>query len=444
MSHAIPGYRALIQLAVPVILANAAVPLLGLADTAVIGRTGDAAALGAIALGALIFSFLYWGFGFLRMGTTGFTAQAAGADDWPEVRATFARALLLGLGIGVALVLLQWPLGRGALALLNGSAAVETGVQQYFHVRIWGAPATLGLFALLGTLIGLGHTRQLLWLQLFLNGLNVLLDVLFVVVFDWGVRGIALGTVIAEWTSLLLGLWMVLRLIRPLPGDDAPLWPWQRILVREHWVRTLRANADIMWRTLMLLFGFAWFTDQGARFGDVTLAANHILLQFISLSAFFLDGYAFVVESQVGRAMGARQALWFRLVIQRSTTLAAGTAVALALLVWWPGPLFIDALTTVEPVREAARLYLPWAAVYVLCSFVAFQLDGIFIGTTESRPMRNATAMALGVFLLAAAWLVPHYANHGLWLAFVLFVIARGITLGAYLPALHRRIREVV
>lgn len=438
----IPGYRDLIRLAIPVILANAAVPLLGLADTAVIGRTGDAAALGAIALGALIFSFLYWGFGFLRMGTTGFTAQAAGAGDWPEVRAAFARALLLGLGIGVLLILLQWPLGLAALALLNGSESVELGVQQYFHVRIWGAPATLGLFALLGTLIGLGHTRQLLWLQLFLNGLNVLLDVLFVAGFGWGVRGIALGTVIAEWTSLLLGLWMVVQLIRP--QDDAPLWPWQRIVVREHWLRTLRANADIMWRTLMLLAGFAWFTDQGARFGDVTLAANHILLQFVSLSAFFLDGYAFVVESQVGRAMGARQALWFRLVIQRSTILAAGTAVALALLVWWPGPLFIDALTTVASVREAARLYLPWAALYVLCSFVAFQLDGIFIGTTESRPMRNATAMALGVFLLAAAWLVPHYANHGLWLAFVLFVIARGITLGAYLPALHHRIREVV
>ena len=442
MSSPIPGYRTLIRLAVPVILANAAVPLLGLADTAVIGRTGDAAALGAIALGSLVFSFLYWGFGFLRMGTTGFTAQAAGAGDMPEVRAAFARALLMGLAIGLGLILLQWPLRLGALSLLNGSDAVELGVQQYFQVRIWGAPATLGMFALLGVLIGLGHTRQLLWLQLFLNGLNLSLDILFVAGFGWGVRGIALGTVIAEWTSLALGLWMVLRLIRPAPGDNAPLWPWALLKVRALWWRTLRANADIMWRTLLLLAGFALFADQGARFGDDTLAANHILLQFISLSAFFLDGYAYVVESQVGRAMGARQPLWFRLVIVRSTVLAAATALVLALLVWLPGPWFIDMLTTAEGVRETARLYLPWAAVYVLCSFAAFQLDGIFIGTTTSRPMRDATGASLLLFMLALWLLVPLYDNHGLWLAFIGFVVARGLTLGAFLPLLYRRVQR--
>ena len=436
-----PGYGALIRLAIPVILANAAAPLLGLADTAVIGHTGDAAAMGAIALGTLIFSFLSWGFAFLRMGTTGFVAQAHGAGDRSAVRAIFARALITAITIGVLLILLQWPLCAGSLALFGATPAVEQNVALYFHARIWGAPATLGLYALLGTLIGLGRMRALLALQILLNGLNLILDLWFVLGLGWGVRGIALGTVLAEWTAFALGLSVVLRLIRPRPTDSMPLWSWPDIFVRRQWLRMVSTNTDILWRTLALLAGFAWFTNQGARFGDATLAANHILLQFTILSAFFLDGFAFVLEAEVGHAAGAGHVNRFRATVWRSTLLAGATAALLALAVAGLGPWFVQRLTTIATVRELALAHLPWAALYVVCSFPAFQLDGIFVGTSESRPMRDATLMALLTFLGATWVTVARWGNDGLWLAFVCFVIARGAFLGAYLPGLARRLR---
>ncbi|MBZ2189718.1 MATE family efflux transporter [Alcanivorax sp. JB21] len=428
-------YRTLIQLAIPVILANIAVPLLGLVDTAVIGHTGDAAALGAIALGALVFSFVYWGFGFLRMGTTGFIARATGARDNDEVRAALTRALLLGLGIGLLLIVLQGLISQLALLLLGGSDDARALLREYIHLRIWGAPATLATFALLGTLIGLGRTRHLLVLQVFLNGLNILLDVYFVLVLDWGVAGVALGTVIAEWSALLLGLWLLWPLVRPAPGQP---WPWPLLRQRQRWQATLRTNSHIMWRTLFLLAGFGWFARQGAALGDDVLAANHVLLQFIAFSAFFLDGYAFVVESQVGQAVGARDRQRFRDVIVRSSHLAVGTALLLALLVLLLGHWGVHALTSIDSVREVAIAQLPWVALYVALSCAAFQLDGIFIGTSESRPMRNSTLVALLLFIGASAGLAT-WGNTGLWLAFVLFVVFRGLTLGACLPGLYRR-----
>jgi MATE family multidrug resistance protein len=436
-----PGYGALIRLAVPVILANAAAPLLGLADTAVIGHTGDAAAMGAIALGTLIFSFLSWGFAFLRMGTTGFVAQAAGAGDRVEVRAALARALLTAMTIGVLLIVLQWPLRAVALAVFGATAAVEQGVALYFHARIWSAPATLGLYALLGTLIGLGRMRALLALQILLNGLNLILDLWFVLGLGWGVPGVALGTVLAEWAAFAAGLFLVLRVIRPHPTERVPMWSWPDIFVRRHWRRMVSTNTDILWRTLALLAGFAWFTNQGARFGDATLAANHILLQFTTLSAFFLDGFAFVLEAQVGHAAGAGQVDRFRVTAWRATLLAGATAMLLALAIAGLGPWFVQRLTTIAAVQELALGHLPWAALYVVCSFPAFQLDGIFVGTSESRPMRDATLVALLIFLGASWVAVERWANDGLWLAFVGFVIARGGVLGVYLPRLTRRLR---
>lgn len=436
-----PGYGALIRLAIPVILANAAAPLLGLADTAVIGHTGDAAAMGAIALGTLIFSFLSWGFAFLRMGTTGFVAQAHGAGDRSAVRAIFARALITAITIGVLLILLQWALCAFALALFGATPAVEQNVAVYFQARIWGAPATLGLYALLGTLIGLGRMRTLLALQIILNGLNLILDLWFVLGLGWGVRGVALGTVLAEWTAFAVGLSIVLRLVRPSPADGVPMWSWRDIFVLQQWQRMVSTNTDILWRTLALLAGFAWFTNQGARFGDATLAANHILLQFTTLSAFFLDGFAFVLEAEVGHATGAGHVNRFHATIWRSTLLAGATAALLALAIAGLGPWFVQRLTTLATVREVALAHLLWAALYVVCSFPAFQLDGIFVGTSASRPMRDATLMALLTFLGATWVTVDRWGNHGLWLAFVGFVIARGAFLGAYLPELMRRLR---
>ena len=432
--------RAIIHMAIPIILANAAVPLLGLVDTAVIGHSGNAAAVGAIALGSLIFSFLYWGFGFLRMGTSGFTAQAAGAGDHTEVRSAFIRALLLGIAIGLVLVITQYPLGALAFWLLDGSVAVEQSAQDYMAIRIWGAPATLGTYAIIGTLIGLGQTRRLLWLQLLLNGINLLLDVFFVIVLDWSVRGIALGTVIAEWICFILGSAMLFAFFRSTSPSSNNFFCWKKILQRAAVINTLKTNTDIMWRTLFLLTGFGWFTNQSAQFGDTTLAANHILLQFISFSAFFLDGFAFALESLVGKTIGGRNRPLFDRAIISSTQIAAICALGLTIFMFIFGSALINALNPLIAIQQEAQHYLVYAAVYVLLSFAAFQLDGIFIGATRSRDMRDASLFSLLIFFAAAWLLVPVAGNQGLWIAFIIYVIARALCLGIYFPRLRKSI----
>lgn len=428
------------RLAFPIILANASAPLLGLADTAALGHTADAAALGGIALGALIFSFVYWGFGFLRMSTTGFTAQAVGAKDPVEVRSVLLRALALGIGIGIMLIILQQLIGWAALSLMSASEDVKALVSDYFYIRIWGAPATLATYALLGTLIGLSETKKLLMIQLFLNGINICLNLLFVLKMGWGIKGIALGTIIAEWMTFVLALWIVVRSMKLLVGPDEFFWPWQQLFVKQKFKAMLKTNSDIMIRTLALLSGFAWFADQGAKFGDVTLAANHILLQFVSLSAFFLDGYAYVVEMLTGKAIGAKDRHGFTRNLRDSSQLAAVTALALSLLLFVFGHEAVSFLTIDDSVRAVATQYLPYAALYIMISFVAFQLDGVFIGATWSKEMRNASIISVLIFIGLGLALVTWKGNQGLWLAFIAYVLVRGVSLIAYMPRLLAKI----
>lgn len=439
-SHAVlgPTRAEVLRTAWPLILANASAPLLGLADTAVIGNTGSVADLGAIALGALILNFVYWAFGFLRMGTTGFVAQAVGAGDEAEVRAGLARPLLLGAGIGVLIVLLQWPIERASLGLLEAGPEVEAITAEYVRVRIWGAPACLATYALMGALIGLGASRQLLAVQVFLNGINIALDVLFAGVLDMGAVGVALGTAIAEWTSLGLALWLVSRVIRRRARSSEPFLAWSRILDRSKLREMFSAHADILVRTLLLLGGFAWFTSQGAKFGDATLASNHLLLQLVSFSAFFLDGFAFAAEALVGRAKGAADLAAFDRAVWRTTELAvvAGLLLAAAILVF--GGVGVDLLTDLPAVREIARDHLTAAVVYVALSAWAFQLDGVFIGVTRTKAMRNAAFASLVGFLALSWLLIPAYGNHGLWIAFIAYVVLRALSLGVLLPALRR------
>lgn len=439
MSADLPTRRDVLALAWPVVLANIASPLLGLVDTAVIGNTGEVHALGAIALGALLFNFVFWSFGFLRMGTTGFTAQALGAGDHAEVRAALARALLLAVGIGGALLLLQQPIGQLAWRLFDASPEVEASAARYFVVRIWGAPAALLLFAVMGNLIGSSQTRTLLVLQLLMNGLNAGLDLLFAGVLGWGVAGVALGTVVAEWFTLGVAFAVVLpRLARERTDGDA-FWPRERVADRRRLVETLRANGDILIRTFTLLLGFAWFTNQGAAFGDTTLAANHILLQIISFSAFFLDGFAFVAESFVGRAIGGGRRDLFVHAVRRTSELALLTAVGLAVAVALGGGSVIHALTDLPSVRREALVFLPWCVTYVLVSVAAFQLDGVFIGATATRDMRNAALVSAATFIAGGTLLVRHFQNHGLWLAFVGYVVVRALTLAVRYPVVRRR-----
>ena len=435
------SYRYLLQKAWPIILANASVPLLGLVDTAVIGNIGSITDLGAIAFGALIFSFVYWSFGFLRMGTTGFAAQASGAGEEQEVRAVLGRALLIALCLGVVLILIQWPIGLAAFSLLDGSAPVEAVAQQYFDIRIWGAPATLATFALMGLLIGLGKSRTLLIVQLFLNGLNILLDVWFAGILGWGASGIALGTVIAEWTTVLLAGWLVYRTLNERKLLTEVFWPKAKIMDLSALLKTASANLDIMLRTLILVFSFAFFINQSAKFGDTVLASNHILLQLIAFSAFFLDGYAFVVEALVGGAIGAKRRDVFDLAVRRSTVLALITAILLALVIALVGDIAVMLMTDISSVRLAANQLLPFAALYVLFSFAAFQLDGIFIGASFTRQMRDAAALSIAVYFIAWWALSDQHGIQGLWGAMIIYVVARAVALLLFYPSLRRSVR---
>jgi MATE family multidrug resistance protein len=431
--------RDVFRMAWPIILANATVPLLGMVDTALIGNLGRESDLGAIALASLIFNFVYWGFGFLRMGTTGFVAQAAGAGDRVEVRAVLGRAVAIAVVLSLGLLALRGPLGALAMTLLHGSEDVESVALRFFELRLWGAPASLATLAVRGTLIGLGLSRDLFMLELVLNGLNLALNLTFAGALRWGAPGIAVGTALAEWLSLGFSLSLVYLRLRQ---EHEPFWPWQRILHRGALLALLRANGDIMLRTVLLLFGFAWFTDQSARFGDVVLAANHVLLQFLSFAAFFLDGYAYVAETLVGTAIGARRRAAFDLAVWRSSELALISALVLSLGVLLCGPWIVDLLTDLPAVRRTARALIPFAACYVLLAVGAFQLDGIFIGATRTRDMRNAALASTSVFVASAWWLTERGGNRGLWCAFIVFAVARSLALGLRYPALRASIES--
>lgn len=434
------SYRHILNRAWPIVLANMAVPLLGLADTAVIGNFGRLEDLGAIAFGALIFSFIYWGFSFLRTGTTAFAAQAAGAGDEPEIRAVLGRALLTGAAGGLGLIALQLPVGALAFALLDGGEAVEAAARGYYAVRIWGAPATLTVFALMGVLVGLGDSRRLLAAQLFLNGLNAALDVVFAGLLGMGAIGVALGTVLAEWSTVGVAGALVWRRLDRRRTAGEPFWPPGRIADRAALRRVMAANRDIMLRTLTLAFSFAFFTNQAASFGDAVLAASHILLQFVSFAAFFLDGYALAAESLVGSAVGAGRRDRFDMTVLKSTVPALVTALALAGGIWAAGPAAVALLTDHEEVRGAAGPLLHLAAVYVALSFGAFQLDGIFIGAARTRQMRDAAFLSCGAFLAVWRLAAAPFGIVGLWWAMIAYVAARAVALMLYFPGLRRSI----
>ncbi len=429
------------QKAWPIILANAAVPTLGLADAAIIGNFGITEELAAIALGALIFNFIYWSFGFLRMSTTGFIAQAAGANDQVEITSSLLRPLLTAVTIGLFIIMIQWPLQLIIFTCFHSSESVESIAQQYFYIRIWGAPATLATFAFIGTLIGLGKTKPLLIVQLFLNGLNIILDYMFAGIFDMGPSGIALGTVIAEWSAAILSGFIIYRLLKDRQSNLHV--NWVSVFHIDKIKKTLSSNSDIFIRTILLLFSFYWFTDQSARFGAETLAANHILLLIISFSAFFIDGFSFVTESLVGKAIGGNDFLSLKKAIRYSTELSLVSSSLLGFLFFTQGAFIISLLTDLDDVRRVAIEYLPFACFYIFISFAAFQLDGIFIGATKTKEMRNTSIFSVTTFLLSGITLVSYCGLKGLWVAFIIYIIIRALSLMLYLPSIHLKEKQL-
>jgi len=427
--------REVLRLALPIIFANVTVPLLGAVDTAVVGHLDEAYYLGAVAVGALIFSYIYWGFGFLRMGTTGLTAQALGAENAGEVKAILFRALLLAGGIGASVILLQAPIVGLAFALIGASAEVEHYAGIYFDIRIWGAPAVLANFVLLGWFLGNQNVRATVFLQIWLNLVNIVLDLVFVLGFGLGVAGVAVATLIAEYSTLVVGALLLRREWRRLDPDGTAPTPVARLLDPDRLKELVVVNIDIFIRTLCLLTGFSWFTATGAAQGDVVLAANAVLMNFMTISAHALDGFAHAIEALVGRYKGRRDRAGFRAAVVAGTVWAAGVAAVFCLVWFLAGPLIIDVLTGIEAVRETARTYLVWVALMPAVAVWAFLLDGIFIGATRTADLRNMMIASLVVGVASMHWLTDLYGNTGLWLGLLIFMGARGVTLGLrYLP----------
>jgi len=423
-----------LAIAIPIILANVTTPLIGLIDTAVLGQLGDPHFIGGVALGAVIFNFLYWGFGFLRMGTTGLTAQAEGSGNTKETGATLMRALLIAVIAGIAIIILQRPILDVFMQLIGGSQAVEMSAADYFNIRIWAAPAGLANFAFLGWFIGIGRARTALLLQLLLNGTNAVLDAWFVLGLGLEVKGVAYGTLISETLAASAGLWIAINVLKQR-GTSFSL---SRVLDRAAIRRVISVNGDIMIRTICVLFAFTWFTAKSAEAGDVVLAANSVLMTLTHLAAYFLDGFAFSAETLAGQAIGAKRINRFRDAVRLSTLWAIGFSVAASLIFWFGGYWIIDLLTINEEVRATARAYLVWAALVPITGVMAYQLDGIFIGATRTADMRNMMLISVIFYLALWAMLTPVYGNHGLWASIVIFIGLRAVTLGIRYPALVR------
>jgi len=424
-----------LKLAVPIILANIGQPLLGAVDTAVVGHLPSPAYIGGVAIGALIFSFVYWAFGFLRMATTGFIAQARGADDHQEIRDIALRAAILAFALGIIVIVMQVPVRWVAFWAVDATPRVEALAGAYFDIRVWGAPATLLIYVGVGWLIGMEKTKIVLALTVFMNGMNIALDLLFVPVLGWGIEGVAIATLISELSTAVVGGTVIFLMHRPLSGR----WRRRGLLDdRAKVIGMLRANGDIFIRTLCLIFAFAWFTAQGATLGETVLAANAVLFHFFLFIGHGLDGFAFAAEAFVGSAIGRRDRAQYRTAIRLTTIWAGVVAAAFALVYLVLGGLIIDTLTDIDKVRDLARTYLPWVIAIPLVGVWSFQLDGIYIGATRTREMRNGMIIALAAYLPAGYAFLALWGNNGLWLALYVYLIVRALTLFAWLPRIER------
>lgn len=423
----------------PVIVANLSVPMLGAVDTAVIGHLPDPAYLGAVAVGALIFSFLYWGFGFLKMGTTGFVAQAAGADDATRVRTVLAQSILLGLAISALILLCQGYAIDLALYLIESTEEVERGATSYFGYRIWGAPAVLLNYAFLGLFIGMGNTRAALIMQVSMNLVNIGLDFFLVLVLDMKVPGVALATVIAEYSAIIIGFILVHKQLLRLGGR----WVKGAILSVAQIRRLLSANLDIFVRTILLIFSFSYFTAQAAKQGEETLAAIAVLMNFMHFLSFGLDGFAHSAEGLVGTAVGARKVRKLDEVVIVTSSWALFVALLYSLVYGLLGDEIIALLTDIEGVRSIAHQYLPWLIVMPLVAVFPFQMDGIFIGAMQSKAMRNGMVISFVAYFASVQVLGAWWGTHGLWAALVVFMAARGITLMLAYPQVRARVSAI-
>ncbi|MGY4531516.1 MATE family multidrug resistance protein [Pseudomonas sp. TE3786] len=432
-SHS-PTHRKVWALAAPMILSNISVPLVALVDSTVVGHLPHAHQLGAVAVGSTLYVMIVGILGFLRMGTTGFSAQASGRADGGALRQVLIQGLALAALLALTLGLLALPFGDLALDLMNPSAELDQHTRAFFHTRLFGLPAALANFALIGWFLGTQNARAPLAILLGTNLLNIVLSLWFVLGLDWGVVGAARAAVLSEWGGALLGLALTRGALRRYPGRTQ----WTAMALWRNWRPLLAVNRDIFIRSLALQGVFFLLTVQGARLGDETVAANALLLNGLLLTAYALDGFAHAIEALCGHALGGRD----RLGLLRSLVVAGGwsllASLLFALLFAVGGSLFIAVQTDIPSVRRTADIYLPYLALLPLVAVWSYLLDGLFIGATRAREMRDAMLLSVAL-ALPLAWLLRDFGNHGLWLAFLAFMLLRSLCLGVYAYHLTRR-----
>ena len=428
-------HRSVLTIAVPIMLSNVSEPLIGVVNTAVIGQLPDPYYIGAIAVGALIFSFIFWGFGFLRLSTGGLSAQAVGAGDREELVAVLLRALMIAAVAGVGLIILSPLIREVAFNLIGGSAEVRQHGETYFNWRIWSAPFAFANYCVMGWFIGQAKARLTFLVQLFLNVTNMALSSLFVLKLGMTSDGVGLAALLSEVSAAVLALTLAYAHVRQMAGHV------NRALIFDgpKFRKTIAMNGDVMIRTMCLVFAFSWFTARGARAGDVTVAANAVLMHFFEVAAYMIDGFAYASEALVGQSVGAGNRQRFRLAVWLTSLWALVAGLIFSGVIFVAGPVFIDLLTVNPEVRETASTYLPWAALAPFLGTICFQFDGIFTGAMATRDMRNMMIVSLAIFMAAWWFLEAQYGNHGLWAALNIFFVARGVTFASRMPGIERR-----
>ncbi|TYS55930.1 MATE family efflux transporter [Sutcliffiella horikoshii] len=423
-----------VGLAFPLIIAGITTPLIGAVDTAVVGRLPDPSSIGGVAIGAVIFNTMYWLLGFLRVSTSGFTAQAQGSHNINETKLTLLRPIIIAMIFGLLFIIFQKPILHIALNVIGGSDAVSSFASTYFSIRVWGAPFILMSYVFIGWLIGMGKVQLSLATQLIMNLMNIVLSIVFVLVFELGVAGVGYATLISEISAVLFGGFIIAK-HNTVGFLSVKL---REILDPEPLLKMVKVNRDLFLRTICLLIMTGIFTSKGAGMGEVTLAANAILLQIHYIMAYLIGGFANASSILTGRAVGRKDSFLFNRAVYLSAVWGGGTAVTLAALMWLFGDGVIGLFTSINSVKDMAIANMVWMVIFPFVGFWGLQLEGIFSGATDAKSIRNSIFLALLVFLLVIWLLVPMFENQGIWLAFVIFSLSRSIFLFLYLPKLQR------
>jgi len=415
--------REILKISIPSIVTNITVPLLGMVDVAIVGHIGDAGYIAAIALATMVFNLIYWNFGFLRMGTSGLTAQAFGAQDKEEYLNVLVRGIVIALSVAVILLLLQYPIAQLCKRLIDSSPRTIDLMLTYFYIRIWAAPATISLYVLKGWFLGMQNAASPMWVATVLNLVNIVFSLLFVYAFDTGIAGVAWGSVLAQYSGLLLAIIIWVRRYGHFWHDIR----WRAALQWRKMIRFFQVNADIFLRSLCMIAVFTFIPYISSSMGDEILAANTLLMQLFTLTSYVMDGFAYAGESLVGKYVGAKDRFKLRLTIRYLMCWGVALAVAFTLLFVFGGEMLLRILAKDEAVIGTAMIYMFWTYLLPFTGFAAFIYDGIYIGATATAAMRNVMFVATAIFFIIYYALAAQWGNHALWFAFIVFLIFRGL-----------------